>query len=50
MSEDGVESLKTVQLLWCERSTNGETDFGKISRLPTAFHNKNEEVEATIHE
>jgi hypothetical protein len=50
MSENGAESFKTVQLLWCESSTSGETDFGKRSRLPTAFHNSNEEVEAAIHE
>ena len=50
MSENGGESLKTVQLLWCQRNASGESDFGKRSRFPTAFHNSNEEVEAAIHE
>ena len=50
MSENGAESLKTVELLRCKCNTSGETDFGKRSRLPTAFHSSNEEVEAAIRE
>jgi len=43
----GFEKGSAV-MMWTH--TSGEIDFGRRSRLSTAFHNSNEEVEAAIHE